>query len=461
MNSGDVDFSKQLPTIEKIQVYGVRWIVLGIFVFYSAVNAMQWIQFSIINDVVVKYYGISSMWVDWTSIIYMVLYVPFVFPASYLLEKLGLRKFVIIGMTLTCIGSWIKVGAVHPDRFYVAFIGQTVAGFAQIFILSVPARLAAVWFGPSQVSSACSIGVFGNQLGVALGFLLPPIFVSSDSTIDQMTHDFYVMFISVGAFTTVLLLIIILFFKDKPPTPPSHAALQQESETIDFMNSLKDLCKNKSFMFLLVAYGINVGVFYAISTLLNQIVLLYYPGASADAGRIGLVIVVAGMLGSVCCGIILDRYHKFKETTLVVYGFSLVGMVLFTFTISRGIYVVYIISAILGFFMTGLLPVGFELAAELTYPAPEGTSAGLLNCACNLFGIAFTNIYSIILNNVSDQWANISTSIALVLGTILIACTRSDLRRQAAHSEKNDYFSNEHQRLLTNQSEDINYTEEI
>uniref|UniRef100_A0A6P7GMZ9 Uncharacterized MFS-type transporter C09D4.1-like n=1 Tax=Diabrotica virgifera virgifera TaxID=50390 RepID=A0A6P7GMZ9_DIAVI len=166
MNSGDVDFSKQLPTIERIQVYGIRWIVLGIFVFYSAVNAMQWIQFSIINDVVVKYYGISSMWVDWTSIIYMVLYVPFVFPASYLLEKLGLRKFVIIGMLLTCIGSWIKVGAVHPDRFYIAFIGQTVAGFAQIFILSVPARLAAVWFGPSQVSSACSIGVFGNQVNI-------------------------------------------------------------------------------------------------------------------------------------------------------------------------------------------------------------------------------------------------------------------------------------------------------
>lgn len=31
--------------------------------------------------------------------------------------------------------------------------------------------------------------------------------------------------------------------------------------------------------------------------------------------------------------------------------------------------------------MTGYLPVGFELAAEITYPEPEGTSAGLLNAA--------------------------------------------------------------------------------
>lgn len=76
----------------------------------------------------------------------------------------GLRKAVIIGMTINCIGTWIKVGAVDKDRFYVAFVGQTIVGFAQIFILAVPARLAALWFGPSQVSSACSIGVFGNQV---------------------------------------------------------------------------------------------------------------------------------------------------------------------------------------------------------------------------------------------------------------------------------------------------------
>ena len=30
-------------------------------------------------------------------------------------------------------------------------------------------------------------------------------------------------------------------------------------------------------------------------------------------------------------------------------------------------------------FMTGYLPVGFEFAAEITYPESEGTSSGLLN----------------------------------------------------------------------------------
>jgi FLVCR family feline leukemia virus subgroup C receptor-related protein len=40
--------------------------------------------------------------------------------------------------------------------------------------------------------------------------------------------------------------------------------------------------------------------------------------------------------------------------------------------------------------MTGYLPIGFELAAELTYPIAEGTTSGLLNGSAQLFGIGMT-----------------------------------------------------------------------
>lgn len=369
-----------LPDIPKLKVYKIRWLILAIFVMFSASNAMQWIQYSIITDIIVKYYGVSTTWVDWTSMIYMILYIPFIFPGSYLLEKLGLRLAITIGVIGTCTGSWIKVGSVSPDRFWVGFLGQSIVALSQVFVLSVPARLAAVWFGSKQVSSACSIGVFGNQLGVAVGFLLPPMLVDSNGSQEKITHDLYVMFITVAIITSVILVLVLIFFRDAPPTPPSYAQAQQENDnSINFVQSLKNLLVNRSYMLLLSAYGINVGIFYAISTLLNQIILQYYPDGGEDAGRIGLVIVLAGMVGSVCCGIVLDRFHRFKETTLVVYAFSLIGMIVYTFTLSKGIIVVYFVSALLGFFMTGLLPVGFELAAELTYPEPEGTSAGLLN----------------------------------------------------------------------------------
>lgn len=90
--------------------------------------------------------------------------------------------------------------------------------------------------------------------------------------------------------------------------------------------------------------------------------------------------------------------------------------------------------------MTGLLPVGFELAAELTYPEPEGTSAGLLNAACQVFGISFTSLYSMLFEELGDIWANLIMSSMLLIGTILTACIHSDLRRQAAQVKKGSTF---------------------
>ncbi|XP_025834573.1 uncharacterized MFS-type transporter C09D4.1-like [Agrilus planipennis] len=344
----------------------------------------------------------------------------------------GLRYAVIIGSIGTTLGSWIKVAAVAPDRFWVAFLGQAIVALSQIFILSIPARLAAVWFGPSQVSSACSIGVFGNQMGIAIGFLIPPMIVNSADQASR-THELYILFGSTAVIVTFVLMLILIFFKEEPPTPPSLAQVQAKREdSVDFVQSLKRLLSNLHYVLLLISYGINVGVFYAISTLLNQIVLKYYPNGSADAGRIGLVIVLAGMVGSVICGYFLDKYHKFKETNMAVYVFSLIGMVVFTFTLNSGIGVVYFTSGLLGFFMTGLMPIGFELAAELTFPEPEGTSAGLLNAASQVFGIAFTNIYSVIFENVGTTWSNIVMSIFLLLGAILLFIVKPMYRRQNA-----------------------------
>lgn len=82
--------------------------------------------------------------------------------------------------------------------------------------------------------------------------------------------------------------------------------------------------------------------------------------------------------------------------------------------------------------MTGYLPVGFEFAAELTYPEPEGTSAGLLNAAAQVFGITFTMGYSFLLDIWTDVEADIVMSVCLVAGTIITAVIKSDLKRQAA-----------------------------
>uniref|UniRef100_A0A8C0JH61 Major facilitator superfamily (MFS) profile domain-containing protein n=1 Tax=Chelonoidis abingdonii TaxID=106734 RepID=A0A8C0JH61_CHEAB len=182
--------------------------------------------------------------------------------------------------------------------------------------------------------------------------------------------------------------------------------------------------------------SLNTGCFYALSTLLNRMVIQHYPGEEVNAGRIGLTIVVSGMAGALLSGIWLDKTKTYKKTTLVVYIMSLGGLVAYTFTLSLGhLWVVFVTAGVLGFFMTGYLPLGFEFAAELTYPESEGTSSGLLNVSAQVFGIIFTIAQGKIIDCFGTQAGNLFLCSFLLLGTFITVFIKADLRRQQANMD--------------------------
>ncbi|XP_072350643.1 choline/ethanolamine transporter flvcr2a [Scyliorhinus torazame] len=404
-----------------------------------------------------KYYRVDSFTIDWLSMIYFVVYIPIIFPVTWLLDRKGLRVIALCGCGLNCCGAWVKIASVRPDLFPVTFLGQTVCGIAQVFILGMPSRIASVWFGPNEVSTACSIAVFGNQMGVALGFLIPPMIVPNVDDLDQLTYHINVMFYGTAAVATVLFILVILVFQEKPEIPPSQAQaaiLACPGRDYSYTRSILQLIRNIPFFLLIVTYGINTGSYYAVSTLLNKMVLAHYPGEELNAGRIGLTIVVSGMVGSIICGIWLDKTRTYKmiisflficlqegrhgkpcrQTTLVVYFMAFAGMVAFTFTLNLGhLWVVFLTAGLLGFFMTGYLPLGFEFGAELTYPESEGTSSGLLNESAQVFGITFTISQGKLIDRFGSVAGNIFIFVFLFVGTIITAIIKSDLRRQKAN----------------------------
>ncbi|KAM4690010.1 choline/ethanolamine transporter FLVCR2 isoform 3-T3 [Rhinophrynus dorsalis] len=382
---------------EVTHLYARRWVIVLLFSAYSLCNAFQWLQYGIISNIFMGYYGVGSLAIDWLSMSYMLAYIPLLFPVAWLLDTRGLRVIALTGSGLNCLGAWIKTGSARPDLFAVTLFGQLVCAVAQVFILGMPSHIASVWFSPSEVSTACSIGVFGNQ--------------------------------------------------DAPKKPPSlaQAALLSISPSqYSYKSSIVRLLKNRNFILLIVSYGLNTGAFYSLSTLLNRMVTEHYPGEEVNAGRIGLTITVSGMCGALITGLWLDRTKTYKQTTLVVYSLSLVGMVVFTFILDLGyLWAVFITAGSLGFFMTGYLPLGFEFAAELTHPESEGTSSGLLNVSAQVFGLIFTTAQGQILENFGVRAGNIFLCSFLLAGTIITAFIQPDLRRHranqaAAHKEQEE-----------------------
>ncbi|XP_035683751.1 feline leukemia virus subgroup C receptor-related protein 1-like isoform X1 [Branchiostoma floridae] len=418
------------------KVYTRRWVILGIFCLCSMSNAFQWIQYGIISNIIVQYYNTSPFVVNWFSILYMLCYIPLIFPATWLLDARGLRFVTILGSGMNAVGACLKLASMGRNLIGVAMAAQTISASAQVFILGIPAHLAAVWFGPREVSTATAIGVFGNQLGIAIGFLLPPVLVPVTEDQEAVQRGLSTMFYGTAAVSICLFLLILFVFQNEPPIPPSpaQAAIKlSQSDDQSYLSSVRTLLSNGSFLLLVITYGINAGCFYSLSTLLNQIILHYFPDAEVDTGWVGLTIVFAGMVGSVLCGLWLDRTKTFKITTLVVYLLTFAGMMTFTFTLDLGrMWVVFLVAGFLGFFMTGYLPLGFEFAAEITYPEPEGTSSGLLNASAQAFGIAFTLGMGVLVDHENIRVSLLVLSGSLLLGTVLTVLIKSDLRRQAA-----------------------------
>ncbi|XP_005452454.1 choline/ethanolamine transporter FLVCR1 [Oreochromis niloticus] len=416
------------------RVYARRFAVLAVFSLYSLVNAFQWIQYSIITNVFTQYYGVTNDKVDWLSIVYMVAYVPLIFPATWLLDRKGLRLTALLGAGLNCAGAWLKCASVNPQLFAVTVTAQVICSVAQVFILGLPSRVASVWFGPREVSTACATAVLGNQLGTAIGFLLPPVLVpNTPDNVELTGHNIMIMFYGTAAVSTVLFVLAVIVIKDRPPLPPSQAqAVLPDSppEDYSYKQSILNLVKNKAFVLLLITYGIMTGSFYSVSTLLNQMIMACYENQELNAGRIGLTLVVAGMVGSILCGLWLDRTKLYKITTLIVYILSFVGMLVFTFTLNlNNIHLVFVTAGVLGFFMTGYLPLGFEFGVEITYPESEGTSSGLLNAFAQIFGIIFTLIQGKLTTDHNPLAGNLFLCAWIFLGIILTALIKSELKR--------------------------------
>ncbi|XP_071665547.1 choline/ethanolamine transporter FLVCR2 isoform X5 [Patagioenas fasciata] len=387
-------------TAVEVRLSRRRWAVVLLFSSYSLCNAFQWIQYGSINNVFAHFYGVSDFAIDWLSMCYMVTYIPLLFPVAWLLDKRGLRPIALAGSALNALGAWVKLGSLKPQLFPVTVLGQVICSMAQVFILGMPSRIASVWFSSHEVSTACSFAVFGNQLGIALGFLVPPVLVPNLKDVEKLAYHIRIMFFMTAGVATALFILVVIVFKEKPLHPPSRAQALIQSRTTEeysYVQSIRRLLRNANFLLLMVTYGLNVGCFYALSTLLNRMVIHHYPGEEVNAGRIGLTIILSGMVGALISGIWLDRTKTYK------------------------------------FFMTGYLPLGFEFAAELTYPESEGTSSGLLNVSAQIFGIAFTISQGQIMYHFGTKAGNLFLCSFLFLGTIMTAFIKADLRRQQAN----------------------------
>jgi MFS family permease len=97
--------------------------------------------------------------------------------------------------------------------------------------------------------------------------------------------------------------------------------------------------------------------------------------------------IVGGIVGALVIPLLSDRYRRRVPFLILAVVGAMLGLAGVTYAASYGWLLVS--SAIFGFFLLSAGPVGFQYGAEITYPAPEGTSNGLLLLMGQISGIIF------------------------------------------------------------------------
>ena len=88
------------PLSTKVIVYRYRWVVLLSFMFVSLTMQILWICFAPITVLAADRYGVSDLQIGLLAMIFMYIYIPLSFPASWAIDTLGFKKAVSIGAVL-------------------------------------------------------------------------------------------------------------------------------------------------------------------------------------------------------------------------------------------------------------------------------------------------------------------------------------------------------------------------
>ncbi len=356
-----------------IQVYRYRWVVLLAFMAITALNQLLWITFAPITGEAARFYGVSDLSIGLLSLSFMIVYIFVSIPASWVIDTYGLRVGVGTGAVLTGVFGLLR--GLAASNYTLVLLAQIGIAIGQPFILNAVTTVAARWFPVQERATAAGLGSLAIYLGIVAGLALTP-YLTIQSGIGGMLVVY-------GIAALVAAAIFFALARERPPTPPCPPDQEERSLVFD---GFKQILRQGNFIVLMLIFFVGLGAFNAVTTWIEEI--LRPRGFSiVQAGNTGGLMIVGGILGALVIPLLSDRYRRRTPFLFAAVIGATVGLFGLTYAGSYGLLLVS--AFIFGFFLLSAGPVGFQYGAEITYPAPEGTSNGLLLLMGQVSGIIF------------------------------------------------------------------------
>lgn len=352
------------------RAYAYRWIVLSAFVLVASMTQILWISFAPITSAAAKYYKTSDMNIGLLSMVFMVVYILIVLPSAWVIDTWGFKAAVGIGAVLSAVFALTR--GIFAPSFTLVLASQTGIAMGQPFVIGAITKVAARWFPPRERATASGLGTLALYLGPLAAMLLSPYLF--------LRIGMQRMLILYGAAMTVAAVVFLVAAREKPPTPAGP-----DERTLMF-DGLKAMLRRRDFLILLVMFFVGLGMFNGVATWIEDIVRPRGFTIS-QAGLLGGLMLVGGIVGAIVIPIFSDGSRRRKPFLLAALIGLIPGLLGMGFAGSLGL--LLFSGFVFGFFLLSAGPIGFQYAAEITHPAPEGTSNSLLLVMGQISGIIF------------------------------------------------------------------------
>jgi MFS family permease len=388
------------------RVYGYRWVVLAVFMLANLAIQVLWISYAPITSSASKYYGVSELAIGMLAMSFMIAFIPLSLPAAWLIDTRGFRLAVGFGVVLMAVfGVARGLSGTNYTLVLLSTIGLAVA---QPFLMDSWTKVPANWFAPGERATAVGLVTLASMLGIALGMALTPILADAMSIATvQLVY---------GLFAAVTAVAFLVLARERPATPPCPPGMEERALMLD---GLKHALTVKPFLIMLGVAFIVMSAFNGVTNWVEQIIK---PRgfSSTEAGTMGALMLLAGIIGAVVLSALSDRQGKRIRFMVIALVATVPGILGVAFVSS--IWVLYAFAAVLGFFLVAVLPIGMQYAAEITNPTPEGTSNGLIQ----LFGqVSVVYVYVM----AALRTSNGSFTVSLLLSAALLAACALALSR--------------------------------
>jgi MFS family permease len=355
------------------KVYGYRWVVLLVYMAIIAVNQLLWITFASVTSESMDFYKVSDLSIGFLSLSFMIVYVFVAFPASWAIDTYGVKLGVGVGAALTGIFGLMR--GLVAESFTWVLVAQIGIAIGQPFVLNALTTIAGRWFPAQERATATGLGSLAIYLGILAGLALTPYLV--------LQFGIRGMLMAYGVASAIAMFVFLVFAHERPATPPCPPGQEVRSLVLD---GLSKMLRQPDFLLLLAVFFVGLGAFNAITTWIEQI-LAPRGFTETQAGNAGGLMILGGLIGAVVLPILSDRSRKRVPFLILAVAGATVGLAGLAFVSGYGGLLIF--SFLFGFFLLSAGPIGFQYGAEITLPAPEGTSNGLLLLMGQVSGIAF------------------------------------------------------------------------